>query len=218
MKTIRIKIYKFNELSESAKQKAINDFRDKGIETDFIYSDAENTVNAFCAAFNVKTGRHSWLECSLNHIEDNILNLNGLRLRKYILNNFGSSLYKGKYLNSFFSETEPKIWHPLRSYKKTFSRRENKNGFWITYRSRMFFEKSCNLTGVCYDDDIMQPIYNFLELRTFDGTTFEDLIEECFSSLKNSIEKEIEYRESDEAITEDIEANDYDFLENGNKY
>jgi hypothetical protein len=75
MKTIRTKIYLFSELNLAAQQKAINDFRNSGVETDFIYYDVEKTVKAFNDVFNIKTGRNSWLEFSTNHIEDYILNL-----------------------------------------------------------------------------------------------------------------------------------------------
>jgi hypothetical protein len=215
MRTIRTKIYSFNELSKEAQEKAIENFRNNNLTFDFIYSDAESTVKAFCEAFNVKTGNHSWLDCNTSNIDDDILNLTGLRLRKYILNNFGSTLYKRKYIKSFFSETEPKIWHPLRRYEKTFSRRENKNGFWITYSSNIFFESSCNLTGMCYDDDIMKPIYDFLELRTFDNTNFEDLLNSCFDAMRETLEKEEEYMYTDEYISEEILANEYEYTESG---
>lgn len=47
MKTIRTKVYQFNELTEKAKQQAINDYRNNGIDTDYIYDDAHNTVKEF---------------------------------------------------------------------------------------------------------------------------------------------------------------------------
>jgi len=215
MRTIRTKIYKFDELNDDAKQNAIRHYQNEFLTFDHIYSDAENTVKAFCEAFNVKTGSHSWLDFNTSNIDDDILELTGLRLRKYLLNNFGSTLYKRKYIKSFFSETEPKIWHPLRKYEKTFSRRENKNGYWITYTSKMFFESSCNLTGMCYDDDMMQPIYDFLELRTFDSTNFDNLLNSCFDAMRKTLKDEEEYMYTDKYITEEIEANEYEFTENG---
>jgi len=42
------------------------------------------------------------------------------------------------------------------------------------------------------------------------------LLNDCFDELKKSIENEINYRNTDEAIIEEIEANDYEFTENGN--
>jgi hypothetical protein len=218
MRTIRTKIYLFSELNSAAKEVALENYRNNNLDFDFIYSDAENTVKAFCESFNVKTGLNSWLDCCTSHIDDEILNLTGLRLRKYLLNNFGSTLYKRKYLKSFFSETEPKKWHPLRSYKPTFSRNENKKGFWITYTSKMFLESCCNLTGICYDDNMLKPVYDFLELRSFDDTNFEDLLNACFDAMKETIEKEREYFQSDEYIIEQITENCLEFTKDGKEF
>jgi hypothetical protein len=79
----------------------------------------------------------------------------------------------------------------------------------------MFFESSCNLTGMCYDDDMMQPIYDFLELRTFDNTNFEDLLNSCFDAMRETLEKEEEYMYTDEYISEEILANEYEYTESG---
>ncbi len=56
----------------------------------------------------------------------------------------------------------------------------------------------CPLTGVCYDYDVIQSLVN--------GDIEEVL---------NTIHKEGEYIYSDEGLTDMIEANDYDFLEDG---
>lgn len=100
MRTIRTKIYKFDELSDDAKQKATKHYRNDFLTFDHIYSDAESTVKAFCEAFNVKTGNHSWLDCITSNVDDDILNLTGLRLQKYIYNNFYNVLFKRRFYNS----------------------------------------------------------------------------------------------------------------------
>ena len=51
-----------------------------------------------------------------------------------------------------------------------------------------------------------------------DGKKIETILNECFTAIEETIENEKEYRESDEAIIEDIEANEYEFLKNGNIY
>jgi hypothetical protein len=216
MKTIRIKIYEFNELSEAAKQTAIENYKNNNLSFDFIYSDAENTVEAFCDAFNVKTGRNSWLDCNTSNIEDNILNLTGLRLRKYLLNNFGSILYKRKYLKTGENlDSRPTKYHRMQKITEI-QRGLDKGKFYITYYSNLFVvSNDCNLTGMCYDNDMMGPMYDFLELRTFDSTNFEDLLNSCFYEMKRTLENEEEYMYSDEYISEEIENNDWQFTENG---
>lgn len=90
------------------------------------------------------------------------------------------------------------------------------------YYSRIQKENCCILTGMCYDDDFLKPIYdfvyNFREFPSANYQTFEDLIQYCFDSLKSSIESEIEYRESREAIEEEIQENCMEFTEDGNEF
>jgi len=217
MKTIEVKLYQFLELSEQAKQKAINSLSDIN-DCEFIYYDAEQTVKAFCNAFSVDTGRNSWLECNTSKIEDCILELTGLRLRKYILNNFSSTLFAKKYLKSGDVTEIKKPLHRMRETNEI-KRGQNKCKFYYSYYSNIQKQaQNCNLTGVCYDEDMLKPLYDFLKLRKFDNTNLEDLFNSCFDSLRISIEKEAEYYQTEEAIIETIEANDYYFTEEGKLY
>ena len=202
MKTCKINLYSFNELSDAAKSKAIEDYR-KGNDYSFMYDEAHETVKKFNDVFNLNEGRNSWLDYSDN-FEDNVLILTGQRLRTYILNNFGNSLYKGKYY-SLWSKTE-------KSYKYY------KDGYPVlkSKHSKILLENCCVLTGVCYDDDILQPIYNFIDKP--DTSNLTDLINDCFYSLKNSLEREEDCRNTDDYISEEIEANEMQFTEDGKKY
>lgn len=218
MRTIRTKIYKFEELSKEAQEKAIENYRNNYLTLDFIYSDAESTVKAFCNAFDVKSGFRSWLDCNTSNIEDAVLELTGLRLRKYILNNFGDTLYKRKYLKSGGNSKDLKPFHRMRKQTEI-KNGPNKGLFYSAYYSNICkVAKNCNLTGMCYDDDMMQPIYDFLELRTFGSTNFEDLLRECFDAMRSTLEREEEYMNTDEYISEEIECNEYEFTEEGNKF
>jgi len=217
MKTIEVKIYSFSELSEDAKKVAIEKYKNNNLTFDFIYNDAEKTVKAFCEAFNVKTGRNSWLDCSTLHLEDYILNLTGLRLRKYLLNNFGAALYKRKYLKQGKLAESFKPWHRMKKQTEITNNCSNKGKISVSYYSNIFVEaNNCNLTGMCYDCDMMDPLYDFLELQTFDSTNFEDLLNSCFNAMKKTLENEETYMYSDEYITEEIEANNFEFLKDGN--
>ena len=218
MRTIRTKVYSFNELSNEAQQTAIEKFRNNGIETDFIYDDAEKTVEAFNSLFGTSSGRDSWLDVNTNNFDDDVLNLKGFRLQKYLWNNYYNALFKPKFLNAI---ADNKILiHPcieVHKYDVSKGARCSSSNF---YYSRIQKTTSCVLTGVCYDDDLLQPIYDFLLKRDFSNCTitFYHLLNDCFESLKNSIENEIDYRNTDEAIIEDLEANDYDFLKDGTQY
>jgi hypothetical protein len=205
MRTIRTKIYKFEELSEDAQQKAINKHREV-MDNDFIYDDTHKVVEAFNDVFETKEGRNSWLDVYTDHMEENILELKGLRLQKYLWNNYKNQLFKGKYYS---------LWS-----KKDISYKYHKNGYPVlkSRYSKVLKQNSCVLTGMCYDDDMLQPIYDFLEKRNFSNCTitFYHLINDCFDELRKTVENEIDYRNTDDAIIEEIKANDYEFTENGN--
>jgi len=218
MRTIRTKIYSFDELGTEAKENALNQYRNNNLNHDFIYNDAYKTVKVFNEVFDLKEGRNSWLDFSTN-FENDIEDLKGLRLQKYILNNYGNDLFKRKYLkHGELTKEEPKKWHRMRkSY--VINQGPNKGLFSSSYYSNLFIDNSCVLTGMCYDDDMLKPIYDFLNQREFnENETFETILNECFTAIEKTIENDKEYRESDEAIIEEIEANEYEFLKDGNQY
>jgi len=205
MRTIQTKVYSFSELSEDAKETAINEFRSKGIETGFIYDDAYQSVKKFHTIFGTKEGHRSWLYVQTSHIDDCILELTGLRLQKYIWNNYKQDLFKGKYYS---------LWS-----KKDISYKYHKEGYPVLKArySKIILENSCVMTGVCYDHDLLQPFYDYLNKKDFsnDNTTLYDLFQDAFSSLEESIEREVEFRNSDESIIEYIESNSYEFTKEG---
>jgi len=72
------------------------------------------------------------------------------------------------------------------------------------------------LTGTCFDYDILQPIVEFLSAKTINQEiTFAELIQDCFDSWRKAAVNDLEYQNSDEYITETIEANEYEFYEDG---
>ena len=95
MKTVEIKIYSFDELSEKAKEKAINNFRNTH-DNYHIFSEIIDTCKKVAALFGLKFGRE-YATLLTGHIDDDILNLSGERLYKYIVNNYWHDLFKPKY-------------------------------------------------------------------------------------------------------------------------
>ena len=85
--------------------------------------------------------------------------------------------------------------------------------YFNAYYSAIQLENCCVLTGVCYDDDILQPIYEFLDNPK--NIEFETLLNDCIYSLCHSVSSEIENQNTDEYITEQIECNGYEFDEDG---
>lgn len=204
MRIKEVILYSFSELSAKGQQKAIDKWRENGIDTQHYWDEANESVKKFNDIFGTDEGRNSCLDVRTSGIDDNILNLKGLRLQKYIWNNYKNSLYKGKYYST------PGYY-------------VSNNKYHYRYRlSKCQIVNSCVLTGLCWDESLLEPIYNFLNSKKwhenklqYEKTTFQDLLTDCVESLKLSLESSDEYAHSDEAIIETIEANNYEFTEDG---
>jgi len=207
MKTIEISLYSFAELSPEAQQRAIDNYRNKGIDTSYNWDEAHESIKEFHELFGTKSGHRNWLDFSTSHIDDAILELKGLRLRTYLINNFGWKLWKGKYF-SLWSKTE-------KSYK------HYKDGFPVlkSRYSKVIEDNSCVLTGVCWDMDLLDTFYKFInnyrEFQSANYQTFEDLIGYAFSDLEKSLESSDEHSNSDKAIREELENQDTEYTEDG---
>lgn len=202
MRTIEVKLYEFDELSASAKRVVLDSY---DVYTDYIYDEAHKTVNKFNEMFGTKEGSDSWLDIRTSHIDECILELSGFRLQKYIWNNFKSKLFKGKYF-SLWSKTEKSYKHYKDGYPVLKSR-----------YSKVFLDNCCVLTGVCYDHDVLEPIYSFLNARDFSNQpkSFGDLLDECMDSLRQSIEDEVDHKNSDESKIEEIKNDSLEYTEYG---
>jgi len=207
MQTKRIKVYSFDELSADAQQAAIDNARDKGLHEDasYFYEESYETVKVFNDLFGTTEGRREWTDYSTGEIDDDILNLSGTRLLAYLWNNYKTSLFKGKYYSV-------KANHPLKHRRVKSTTFKNGNTF-NGYYSAIQLEHSCVLTGMWCDDAMLQPIYDFMSKP--DNRTFEDLLSECFDSLKSALQSEEEYHYSDEGVQEYLTANNYQFLKDG---
>lgn len=79
--------------------------------------------------------------------------------------------------------------------------------------------KDCPFTGVCYDEDFLDPLRQFLKKPTVNqGYTYQDLIDDCAASLLSALHNEGEYIYSDEGIKDMCLANEYEFTEDGSIY
>ena len=214
VRTIRTKVYKFDELNETAKQKAIEWYRDGNSSDSFYADEIIYSVKAMAEIFNLKFGsEYTDIRCS--HIDDNILELQGVRLYKYIVNNYWGSLYKRKFLGCIGDNKV--IKHRMsktRFYDMNKGARVNSSNF---IYSNVQFSNNCTLTGVCYDNDILQPVYNFLQ-HPDKSTTFADLISDIESAVTKCFNDNEEWVNSDEYITETIQANEYESTADGRRF
>jgi len=212
MKTKTINICKFDELFTEIQEKVINDWRrDNYNHTPPFINEANDSFDKFAEIFSINWNNIDYEEPYRNEytikLNDDILNLSGVPLVKHIWNNYKSDIFKGKYYGKLVDTFSNGAKIPIS--------KDHPIGKRIVQRySRVFLSNDCILTGVCYDNNLLNPIYEYLN-KPNDRVTFETLLNDCIYSLCHAVTSEIEYENSDEAIKETIRINDYDFTEDG---
>ena len=211
MRTIRTKVYQFSELNEKAQQTAIEKWRQQNCESgnnQTYYDEVIDTIKKVVELFDLKIGRQ-YDDIRYYHIDDNILQLSGIRLYKYILNNYGNTLFKPAYIR--------RIGRAVNWRQFICKVGKGVNGEYTAIYSRMRKNSDCVLTGVCYDNDILRPVYDFLQ-KPEKSVTFEDLIQDIESAIRKTFEDTEEWVNSDEFIMDEIEANNIEFTEDGRPF
>lgn len=160
MRTIETTVYQFSELSNEAKQNAVNELSDINVYFDWwesIYEDAQK-IGLKITSFDLDRNRRATGEFILSACEvaQNIMNEHGKMCETY------------KTAENFLNP-----WNPVFS----------------------------NYMDETSEDKLMELEHYFL------SSILED-----YSIM---LQKESEYRMTDEAIIETIEANEYEFTENG---
>jgi hypothetical protein len=185
-------VYKVDELSFTAKENAYNRWL-AGYEYPW-QSENMATLKAFEGIFNIRVydWRYDGCTCyyrfTSNYSEEEE-ELCGVRLLKFIVNNYWHSLFKPK-----------TYWHG-----KDFNKQR---------RSRISVTEDCVLTGYCADMDILKPIYDFLKAPD-KHTNLHDLMDECIGSFFRFCSRDVEDCTDEEAFEHDCEANGYEFLSDG---
>jgi hypothetical protein len=206
MREIIVKLYKYSELSDRAKERARDWYRGNGI--DYSWSgEAADSLKAFAGALPIKLWDYEYGERGRSYFRFDVTNentedLTGLRLRTWFINNFWNVIEKGK----FYSTAGTYDAAGKYQYKKRYS--------------KMTPEVSCPFTGYCADEDIIDPIRKLIfnyRPGAYDAVTFRDVVKDCFDSFADSVAADIEYQNSDEAVAETIDANEYEFDENGDR-
>ncbi len=198
MRQITQHIYEFDELSDEAKEKARKIFKDDHYFYGY-HLDNETSLRAFYRMFDVDI--KSWGYCHGRpnvqfHLSDlwyeyNILDMTGIRLLKYIINNFYDDI------------TDPK---PIL-----------KDGIAKCRFSKISRSRSCVLTGFYLDNVLLQPIYDFLA-KPDENTTIYDLVKAGLDAWALACHEDVERCYSNENIRAHININTYEFFENGEMY
>lgn len=192
MRTIRTKVYTFEELSKEAQQVAIEEVRNEYYE----YNDFANWAVDDCALFEPK--------------EKELIELFGEDYNFPLIKNTRESIYFDTERNRFL---------------------DCEKAMQITNKKQFLLWLGIDIEDEAFENiyfEIITPKYRNASTEVaFDDydEMFEDRVEvavEKFNSLIRDIidriETDIDYRFTDEVITEDILANDYEFLSNGKKY
>lgn len=184
-------LYPITELSNKAFETAYNKWL---YSKEYQYSsDNRKTMEEFQTLFDVvvKDWRYDAYTYSYRfhtNVSQEIEELKGIRLLKYIINNQGFKLFA------------PKTFWSSKNYKKR--------------TSKIFVSTECNLTGYCADYEILEPIYSFLKNPDKD-TSFLQLMDKCLDNFFKYCKNDVESTESEEYFKEESLDRNYEYLENG---
>lgn len=197
MRTEQITICQFNELSEDAKQVAINWFRE------------QNWKHGYAWSGEINDSYKAVLKNVAEPLADIDGEISGKRLFAWVQNNL-SHLWTKPVFYSKHEGGEIK--------RSSFDYKYNKCLKYRRSRIQVINEiDNCPFTGVCYDVDFLQPVIDFLKYPD-NRTTNEDLSREIKNLFESVHENDRIYQDSESYIIEEINANEYEFLETGERY
>ena len=191
MKTItkETTVYKFSELNEEAKEKAIENLYDINVDTEF------------------------WHECVIDNFKEDMEKI-GFQVDKVYFSGFSSqgdgACFEGKMIDLRLFLLKHKMGNKFRKFLNY----SNDMGISTEHRGHYYHEMCMIVTVSDY-----ALLYSISQER-FDS--FEEWITETLRDYARGVykqlEKEYDYLTSAKVIEETIEANDYDFTEDGKLY
>lgn len=210
MRTKRIKLFTFDELSEQAKQVVIDNYKSEYREYSWTDEWVETIKNGL-EAFNHKLGRYQfdYHSISQSHFEiqldkyfsyDDMQHLTGVRLRTWILNNFEGVLYENK--ETWYINVDGKLL--INTIGVGAKKRRSKVNV---------VERDCPFTGYTGDNDFLEPIFEFLK-KPYE-ITFQDILTKCVDNTLKGLVADCAYQDSDEYISEELSNLDEEYTADG---
>lgn len=190
MRTEQINVFTFDELSESAKQKAIERFRD--------------------VQYNWWESVYEWLKDTYPQYEDCQINFSGFSSQ-------GDGASFTFRLDSAYFE----------KWVETLNIPEWKKAILVHYTPQFYGKRNSSRYSHKYSVTIEfeSEDHNYENIDKFKNEMYVDFLELLRSDyyfhcdqLYRTLENEYDYLTSDECIIESIEANGYEFLENGDLF
>ncbi|GCD12620.1 hypothetical protein [Clostridium tagluense] len=202
---VQYKVYAYNELSARAKEKALQDFCN---DEDYIGADNEKSLDKFSEIFPVinlswEYGDRNFINFDLDCEYEEIEKLTGVRLSKYLWNNYKTDLFQGKFF-SLWSKTEKSKTNP-------------KVGELKIRHSKTIKDNCCVMTGYYVDEALLTPIYEFMN-KPNDNITFKGLIAKCLNSWVKCCNEDYNFHYSEESFQENCDSNNWEFLISGKMY
>ena len=195
-----MKVYTVDELSERALSTAYDSWY---TDNDYPWGrENEDTMLEFEKVFPIQVydweygGGYDYVRFNMT-CEEEVEELEGFRLAKYIWNNYRHSIYKGKY----------------------YSKGKYVDGKYdyVSRHSKIKLEKDCPLTGYYIDYNILKPLYDFLDSpRPY--VTFIDLMQECLESWIEACRGDYDNYFSKDNFIEEAKNNEWEYYEDGSLF
>lgn len=193
--TITLTYYKFHELSPAAQKRAIEDYRERYSEDAYPLDEVMQSLKGIFEVAGIKLlnwsigsyNPHNYVRFDLGDAE----NLTGARALGWLENNLLSRLR--------ISRSE---W---------LKRRRDYLKYGRDYRQGKI--RPCPITGICYDEDFLEDLQTSIK----DGATLKDAFKGLADKAGQILDSEYEYRNSDAVIQETLEANEFEFTEDGKR-
>lgn len=199
MQTIEIKIYEFNELSNEAKENAIEQIRQKRYNC----NDYSEWITDDCYLFEPK--------------HDELFKLFGddyAKMNNPIIGNSRKNIYFNLDRNRHIDASEAMIINNEKMFLSWLEIPEN------MFDKIYFSIKSTNSrysdTYISFEENECDYQFSDIELKILENA--KDKFSDHMENVLNNLESYFDYCFSDESLINEIEINDYKFTENGNIY
>lgn len=215
MKEVKVKLYHFDELSDDARHKVCERDRYETYGWSYICQESDaneriSTLDKFCEVFGISykidyDHQYRFISWNFEDYDINDKEVCGKYLWRFLdkyYYDIRNRKYYGKLIPHEKDSEHPAGFEHIKRYSKI-----------------IWEEQNCPLTGMCYDCDILDKIFEWYKKPDW-KLSLHDLFDECFSHYLKLWSDEDDYRTSDESIGDMISANCPDklFYEDGTEF
>ena len=188
MKTIEIKLYQFNELSEKAQERALEDFRYINVDNDWWFDYIMEDVKELCLSIEEFDIYRRDCEVAFLYNADETI--------KAIKENAGGELLL------IANEYEQQVKELFKAYSDYEKYQE-----WLR-------ERDYTLDDLEFEDWVLEET----EYEEDKENIYIEFLKELGEYYLSELQSSYDYHMSNESVIGTIEANEYEFTENGKRY